>query len=538
MYSENNTKSKNSLPLYWGVIVALVVTLVVTVFFTKKTVTVTFRSVAGNSEIEEVLSLIQTYYFDTVSSQQLKDDAIRGILQNLDPHSSYMNKDESEQANSVMMGGFEGIGIQFNMLNDTLLVIAVTAGGPSEKAGVMAGDRIINVDGETIAGINISNAEIIKRLRGKKGTKVHIEILRQGNKKLIPFDLVRDKIAVHSISIAYEIAPQIGYILIDNFTLTTKTEFQAALRELLNKGMSNLILDLRGNPGGQLDAAIEVCNQLIPRGKLLVYTYGKSVGTQKYFSNSSGLFKQENQKLIVLIDEYSASASEIVAGAVQDLDRGTVIGRRSFGKGLVQRLFYLQDSSEVSITIARYYTPSGRCIQRPFEFAKNEAYYTDIIDRYQHGEMENQDSIKFADSLKYATEGGRTVYGGGGIMPDIFVPIRTSDSLIYSNSLLNNGIVLNYAMEYTDKNRKQLNTTYKNAGDFVRNFTVSEPMLREIIQRGEKSGISPQLSAISRNELKKWTKAYIGRNLFGEMAFYPVLNQDDEAVKKAVEVLR
>jgi len=339
------------------------------------------------------------------------------------------------------------------------------------------------------------------------------------------------------VNIAYEIAPQTGYIHIDNFTKTTKDEFHTALKTLIDKGMTKLILDLRGNSGGHLDAAIAVCNQLLPKDKLIVYIYGKSVGKQKHFSNSSGLFKQKSQKLVVLIDEYSASASEIVAGAVQDLDRGTIIGRRSFGKGLVQRQFHLRDSSEVLITIARYYTPSGRCIQRPFEFTKNDNYYTDIIDRYLHGEMENQDSIRFVDSLKYTTEGGRTVYGGGGIMPDIFVPLRISDSLVYSNSLINNGIVLNYAMEYVDKNRKGLNRRYKSAEDYVREFTISESMLREIVQRGETAGIPSQLSALSLQELKKWTKAFIGRNLFGTMAFYPVINLDDDAIKKAIEVL-
>ena len=531
MNPENNKKSQILLPLY--LVIAILTGFAIALFFIPKSVN--YSGVNNkNNKIDEVLHLIQTYYFDEVSSEQLKDEAIRGMLQNLDPHSSYMNKEEAQQANSVMMGGFEGIGIQFNMLNDTLLVIAVTAGGPSEKVGVIAGDRIINVDGESIAGVNSSNADIIKKLRGTKGTKVCIEIMRQGHKKLIPFDIIRDKIAVHSINIAYEIAPQTGYIHIDNFTSTTQNEFHAALKKLIDKGMTKLILDLRGNPGGYLDAAIAVCNQLIPKDKLLVYTYGKSVGKQKYFSDGRGLFREKSQKLVVLIDEYSASASEIVAGAVQDLDRGTVIGRRSFGKGLVQRQFHLQDSSEVLITIARYYTPSGRCIQRAFELTKNENYYTDIIDRYLHGEMENQDSVKFIDSLKFTTESGRTVYGGGGIMPDVFIPIRTSDSLAYSNLLINNGIVLNYTMEYADKNRKKLNTSYKNAEDYVKNFIVSETMLHEILQRGENAGIPPQLSTLSLKELKKWTKAFIGRNIFGEMGFYPVINADDEMIEAAI----
>lgn len=533
----NNTKFGLRSFLYWGIIAVLAILILMKIFLIPKTVNYR-RMGGGDSKIDEVLYLIQSYYFDDVSTQELKDEAIRGMLQNLDPHSSYMPREEAEQANSVMTGGFEGVGIQFNMLNDTLLVIAVTAGGPSEKMGVMAGDRILTVEGESIAGVNISNADIIKKLRGKKNTKVHIEILRQGHEKLIPFAITRDKIAVHSINIAYLIAPQIGYINIDNFTLTTENEFKKALKELIDKGMDKLILDLRGNPGGYLNAAIAVCNELLPKDKLIVYTYGKSVGKENYFSNARGLFNKKNQQLVVLIDEYSASASEIVAGAVQDLDRGTVIGRRSFGKGLVQRQFYLRDSSEVLITVARYYTPSGRCIQRPFDFAKNDTYYTDIIDRYQRGEMENQDSVHFADSLKYFTQSGRTVYGGGGIMPDVFVPVYLSDSLIYSNSLINNGIVLNYAMEYADKNRGKIHASYKNAADYVKHFAVSEAMIQEMVQRGEKAGIKPHLSSVSRKELKKWTKAFIGRNLFGEMGFYPVLNQEDEVVNRGVEALK
>ncbi|MDR0604198.1 MAG: S41 family peptidase [Bacteroidales bacterium] len=490
----------------------------------------------GN-KVSEVSNIIDKYYFEDVTKEQLEEEAIRGMLLNLDPHSSYMTREETEQANTVLMGGFEGIGIQFNIHLDTLQVISVTSGGPSERMGILPGDRIVRVNGENIAGVKISNSNVIQLLRGKKGTKVNIDILRSNQKELIPFEIVRDKIPVHSINIYYKIAPQIGYINIDNFTFTTANEFHYALTELIQQGIDKLILDLRGNPGGYLDAAIAVCDELLPDNSLIVYTYGKAVGKQDYYSTSRGLFTNDNQKIAILIDEYSASASEIVAGAIQDLDRGMVLGRRSFGKGLVQRQFYLRDSSEVLITVARYYTPTGRSIQRPYNANNNDEYFTDIITRYEKGEMEDKDSISFADSLRYVTPKGKVVYGGGGIMPDIFIPVKVSDSIIYFNKIANQGILFSYAIEYVDKNRERLTKTYKSVSNFISSFQVDNAMLSEITLKGEEAGITPALSDYSIKELKKWTKAYIGRNLFGEQGFYPVINADDEMIKSAIKEL-
>ncbi|MDR0367524.1 MAG: S41 family peptidase [Bacteroidales bacterium] len=529
--------NKARLPIY--VSIALIAGLLIGVYFIPSKKNISWINISmGDNKIDEVSRIIQRYYFDEADKEQLEEEAILGMLQNLDPHSAYMTKEETKQSQTVMMGEFEGIGIQFNMLQDTLLVVSVTSGGPSEKAGIIAGDRIIGVDGKTIAGIKMQNTEIIRLLRGKRGSKVTVEILRNNVKEPIPFTLVRDKIPVHSINISYMINPQTGYISIDNFTFTTEEEFRSALQELIKQGMDRLILDLRGNPGGYLGAAIAVCNELLPVGDLIVYTYGKAVGRDEYHSNGRGLFTKKHQKIAVLIDEYSASAGEIVAGAIQDHDRGTVIGRRSFGKGLVQRQFYLSDSSEVLITVARYYTPTGRSIQRPFDEKNNDEYFADIISRYERGEMDSKDSIHFVDSLRFTTPAGKTVYGGGGIMPDVFIPVKKSDSIVYFNKLANQGILFSFAMEYVDKNRQKLVSSYKNAKAFIAHFQVSQSMISEMVKRGKEAGIEPQLSDYSVKEFKKWTKAYIGRNLFGEQAFYPIINADDEMIEAAIKSLQ
>ena len=532
----NNSSGKTRLSFYLSL--ALMLGLFIGIYcIPSRKETPFFNISMKDGKVNEVLRIIQQYYFEDVIENQLDEEAIRGMLQNLDPHSSYMTKEETKQSNTVLMGEFEGIGIQFNMMSDTLVVISATSGGPSEKAGILAGDRIIFADGKAISGVKMQNTEIINLLRGKRGSKVQVDILRNGVKKLIPFTIVRDKIPVHSINISYMIAPKIGYINIDNFTFTTEEEFHFALKELISQGMEKLVLDLRGNPGGYLGAAIAVCNELLPAGDLILYTYGKAVGRDEYHSNRKGLFKNNSQKVAILIDEYSASASEIVAGAIQDQDRGTVIGRRSFGKGLVQRQFYLSDSSEVLITVARYYTPTGRSIQRPFNDKNNDDYYADIIARYERGEMDNKDSIHFADSLRFTTPGGKTVYGGGGIMPDIFIPVKKSDSVIYFNKIANQGILYSYVMEYVDKNRQRLMSSYKYADDFLAKFQVTNSMISEMVARAKEAGIEPELSVYSTKEFKRWTKAYIGRNLFGEQAFYPVINADDEMVQAAIKAL-
>jgi carboxyl-terminal processing protease len=488
------------------------------------------------SEIAEVSQLLEKYYFDSVSAKKLTQEAIRGMLANLDPHSSYISKEETEQTNAMLMGEFEGIGIQFNVLNDTVLVISVNAGGPSQKAGLLPGDKIIWVDSIKVANVKIQNTEIIRLLRGKKGTSVKVGILRQNISKPLYFKIIRDKIPVHSVVAAYMIAPQIAYININNFAVSTGEEFHKALKDLvLRQNADKLIIDLRGNPGGYLESAIKICDDLLPAKKLIVYTYGQAVGKQNYYADKGGIFTSDKQQVVVLIDEYSASASEIVAGALQDHDRGIVIGRRSFGKGLVQRQFNLQDGSEVMITVARYYTPTGRCIQRPFESENMDDYYNDIYNRYQKGEMQSADSITFPDSLCFLTPKGKKVYGGGGIMPDIFIPIEKSDSIIYFNVLNNQQIVFLYAVEYADKNRTQIKEKYPKGADFIKNFTINEAMLKEILAKNQVTELKKQpLPKESAQMLRQWLKAYIGRNLYGDNTFYQIVNQEDKVIQAAI----
>jgi carboxyl-terminal processing protease len=529
----NNQDSKMRLSLILGAAMGL--GFVLGVLFTPKRNAVWLNY--PFSEIAEVSQLLEKYYFDSVSAQKLTQKAIMGMLENLDPHSSYITKEETEQTNVVLTGEFEGIGIQFNILNDTLWVVSVHAGGPSDKAGILPGDKMIAVDTTPIAGIKIQSSEIIKMLRGEKGSKVKVKILRQNS--LLTFHIIRDKIPVNSIDAAYLINPQIGYISISNFSFTTGNEFREALRDLVkNHQINKLILDLRGNPGGYLEAAIDVCNELLPAGELIVYTYGQSVGRNEYFASGKGLFKSNNQQIAVLVDEYSASASEIVAGAVQDHDRGIIIGRRSFGKGLVQRQFTLSDGSEVMITVARYYTPTGRCIQRPFENGKSGQYYEDIYQRYLCGEMQNRDSIVFPDSLCFRTPKGKIVYGGGGIMPDVFIPVRQSDSIVLFNLLIAQGIIFTYAMEYADANRMLVKSQYPNGEVFIEKFRIDRGMIDEILRSATKAGIQGyHLSAESAAALRRYLKAYIGRHIYGEPLYYRLLNKDDETIREAVRQL-
>ncbi len=489
------------------------------------------------SKIDEVRELIRDYYYEDIKSEDFTDDIIRSMLAELDPHTSYMTYAETKQFEISMSGGFNGIGVQFNILNDTLLVVAVTAGGPSEKAGILAGDKIVSVNDTNIAGVGIQNNDVLQMLRGKKGTMVKLGIYRKDINKNITFNIKRDAISVSSIPYYYMIAAKVGYINIDNFTQTTANEFHKALGHLVQHGADKLIIDLRGNPGGYLGAAIAVCDELLPAGKMIVYTQGKNYPRQNYKATYKGLFQNKNQQVAILIDEYSASASEIVAGAVQDNERGIIIGRRSFGKGLVQTQFVLKDSSELLLTVARYYTPLGRCIQRPFEQGKGLEYYNDIYTRYESGELQHKDSITFNDSLKVFTASGKVLYGGGGIMPDEFVPLKTSDEYVYFNRLSNSGVVYEYAAEYVDNHRKQLLAAYTNAAAYVQHFTVNELMMNEVMQKGKLHGVTGTLSNISKQDLQKWLKAYIGRNAYGDDAFYPIVYSHDEVIMRAMQCM-
>ena len=523
---------KDNAPVYLTVTLAFGM-LLGSMFFGHREEPAMFMQQRGISKTDAVRHLIEKYYFEPVDSDSLTDEMIAALLDRLDPHSSYIPAKDAQNYNSVLLGEFEGIGITFNILNDTITVISVVPNGPSQRKGVAVGDRIVRIDGENVAGVKIQNTDVIRKLRGPEGTTVRVEIVNPVLEFPLQMEIVRGKIPIHSIDAAYIIAPQTGYVRIQNFSATTGAEFSAALQKLKAQGMRKLVLDLRGNAGGPLQTAVAVCDELLPRRQVIVSTRGKSSGTQVIRATATGDFQEQDQLVAVLIDEWSASASEIVAGAVQDQDRGLVIGRRSFGKGLVQRSFTLADSSEILLTIARYYTPSGRCIQKPFF-----QYEDDIVNRYLRGEMQSSDSIPFADSLKYKTAKGRTVYGGGGIIPDIFVPIDTSGDYVLFNNLSQAGILFQYSLEYTDAHRIELQR-FEDVRSFERGFAVTDAMADEMIRRGkEKDVVSGAVTPGARRELKKWCKAYIARNLYDEEGFLFLVNRDDKIVRKALQVLQ
>ncbi len=486
-------------------------------------------------KINDILNYINESYVDSVSRESLSEDAINNLLQNLDPHSAYIPASAFKDVNDPLMGSFEGIGIEFNMISDTVVVISPIAGGPSEKVGIRPGDRIIAVEDEPIAGVKMSTTDVVSRLKGKKGTMVHVEVVRRDVQETLAFTITRDKIPSYSLDIAYMIDDQVGYIRLNKFAATTYQEFMTALNSLKDKGMEKLILDLRDNSGGFLDAAINIADELLEPQKLIVYTDGRRRPQTFAYARKSGGF--EKQPLVILINEWSASASEIIAGAVQDNDRGLVVGRRSFGKGLVQEQVQLADGSAVRLTVARYYTPTGRSIQKPYDNGQ-EAYYGDLMDRLLDGELENPENIQFDDSLKFVTPGGRTVYGGGGIMPDLFIPIETGEHMRFFNQVANRGLIYRFAFDYADNNRLIL-SRYADAAAFVATFKVDQSALKQFVLFVEKEGLKVPAAALSANELliKTHIKAYIGRNVFGNEAFYPVLHQTDETLIKAHEAI-
>lgn len=479
---------------------------------------------------------IANLYVDEVNEDKLVEDAIVSMLKELDPHSLYSNPEEVKALNEPLQGNFDGIGIQFNMATDTLFVIQPVSGGPSEKVGILAGDRIIEVNDTVIAGVKMSTENIMRRLRGKRGTKVNVKVQRRGVSGLLPFTITRDKIPVYSLDASYMVNKHIGYIRVNRFAATTGKEFEEALHRLQKAGMKDLILDLQGNGGGYLNAAIELANQFLGKNELIVYTEGRRNPRAEFEAEGSGDFLKG--RLIVLVDEYSASASEIVTGAIQDWDRGLVVGRRSFGKGLVQRPVDLPDGSMIRLTVARYYTPSGRCIQKPYE--NIEEYNRDLIDRYNRGEMLSADSIHFPDSLKYKTlRLGRTIYGGGGIMPDYFVPVDTTMYTDYYLALRDKGAIVQQNLKLVDAHRTEWLKQYKDFRHFEKEFEITPVMLDDLKALGKSLGAvyKEDEYQLALPLIKAQLKALIARDLWDMDEYFQIINRMSDTVNKAVELL-
>lgn len=484
------------------------------------------------------LNLIENYYVDTTNVNKLTEDAIVEVLKNLDPHSVYISKEEVEKMNEPLKGSFEGVGISFNIFKDTLLVVATIPGGPSEKVGLRAGDRIVDVDGKNIAGIGLKNSDVFDMLRGDKGTVVNVKVLRKGTDGLLDFRIIRDKIPIRSLDASYMLNDETGYIKLNRFSATTSDEFLTAIKELKqHPDFHNLVLDLRGNGGGYLKAAIEVADQFLGAFKMIVYTQGTHSKRKEYKASALGEFEQG--KLIVLIDGGTASASEIVTGAVQDWDRGVVIGRRSFGKGLVQQPFFLNDGSMIRLTTAHYYTPSGRCIQKSYDKGL-EAYREDYLNRFETGQLFSADSIHFdKDEMFETLKNKRTVYGGGGIMPDIFVPMDTSVNYSYFNKLVRKNILYTTVLDYLDRNRDELTKKYPDLSDYLKDFKVDPEIVKEIEEKADAEKIEKDEESVefAKPIMDRQIRALIARDLYGQSAYYQIVNEDDDVVKQAIQVM-
>jgi len=496
----------------------------------------------GSAKFREVLMYVENNYVDSVNTDELVDFSISKMLEKLDPHTAYFNSEEATAARSQLESGFDGIGVEFNIYNDTVYVVTPLSGGPSETAGIQSGDRIVMVNKEKLSGPGVTNAQVYKLLRGKRGTKVDLSIERVGLQKPMNFEVVRDRIPTYSVDAAYMVDQEIGYIKVSRFSETTFDEFKSALKTLKADGLKKLILDLRGNPGGYMERATSMADEFISGDKLLVYTEGKdSRFDRKTRSHVEGGF--EKGPLIVLVDEGSASASEILAGALQDHDRALVVGRRSYGKGLVQMPIKLSDNSELRLTISRYYTPSGRSIQKPYELGKGDDYSQDLSHRYESGELFNADSIKFDKSKVYKTDGGRTVYGGGGITPDFFVPRDTTLNSKYLFELYAKNIIREYALRYANENLKKLEK--QPFSEFVKSFQISDAMLAEMVKDASRSGIKPNEKELNLSKplITAQTKAVIGRYVWGRKQktglnneVFQVLNPTDNVYEKAVQL--
>lgn len=537
-FNRNSPKKINPfLPLYFALVLAAGVGIGYYLTFKAdfSSQTSSLHNKSGGSKINNLLEYIEMQYVDTVNRTQLENKTILSMLKSLDPHSDFIPAADFDAVNEPLEGNFDGIGVEFNLINDTIRVVTPIIGGPSEKLGIKAGDKIIRVNGKNVAGIKITNKQVFEKLRGKSGSMVTVSIFRNTIKNAIDFKITRGKIPIYSIDVAYMLKPGIGFIKISRFASTTYDEYIKAFNELTKQGMKKLVIDLRGNGGGFLKTAVELADEFLMDGLQIVYTEGRAHPKKVYNATSRGGF--ENNGLVVLIDEGSASASEIVAGALQDNDRATIIGRRSFGKGLVQDQIDLPDGSAVRLTIARYYTPTGRCIQKPYDKSL-DAYYNEEYERYEHGELYNADSMKVDKSKKFRTPGGKVVYGGGGIVPDIFVSLDTLKFSHLVNKLSYTGALNTFVFEFTDQHRSGLLSTYKTAADFILKYKVGQAevsALKKYLAQNKMADV-----AISGQEagFSMLVKAMIGRNLFDKDAYYPILYQNDSAILKAIDVLK
>jgi carboxyl-terminal processing protease len=529
--SNNNSRRNIFLPLILAV--AMAAGIIIGLYIPGKSNDADKSSIRIKSDkMSNILDVIESNYVDTVDRKELVEAAIPAILKKLDPHSVYIPASDLARANEPLEGNFEGIGISFNMLTDTILVITTIPGGPSEKVGLLAGDKILFVNDSLVAGRNIDDNSVLGMLRGPRGTVVKVKVLRKGFRDLLPFSITRDKIPIYSVDVAYMTNSNTGYIRINNFAVTTYEEFMKGLRELRGKGMTKLIVDLRGNSGGVMEAAIQIANQFLKEGQLIVYHEGRKQPRREARATGNGEF--ETGDLVILIDEGSASASEILAGAVQDNDRGTIIGRRSFGKGLVQEQVLFPDGSGMRLTIARYYTPTGRSIQKPYDNGYEE-YFNDLNDRYDRGEFEVSDSIHFSDSLKFTTPGGRIVYGGGGIMPDKFVPVDTSEITPYFFTV--RPLIYQFSLKYTENHRETLKK-YSEPGE-LENYLDKQQLLKQFSDFALKNGIKsdPRGMRISERLIHTQVKAYVARNILDNKGFYPIWEQIDTTLRYAIEYL-
>lgn len=488
------------------------------------------------SKVDRLLQLMESAYVDSINMDSITDEAMTDLVKKLDPHSAYIPKEDLEMVNSELAGSFSGIGVQFTIQQDTVRIVAVIAGGPSEGVGVLAGDKLIMVDDSLFVGKKINNEKVMRTLRGEKGTKVKLGVMRAGSPEILSFTITRGDIPVTSVDAKFIIEPNIGFIRVNKFGETTYKEFIAALADLYAKGATKYIIDLRENSGGYMEQAIRMANEFLQRGDLIVYSEGRAYPRYEATANGSGRFK--TAPIVVLIDNFSASASEIFAGAMQDHDRAQIIGRRSFGKGLVQQQMAFSDGSAVRLTVARYYTPSGRCIQKPYTLGDQEDYDKDLLERWEHGEFYSADSIHFADTTAYYTDGGRKMYGGGGIMPDIFVGRDTTLNTPWYNRCINLAYTYQFAYKYTDEHRKTL-SKYKD-WQSLEKYLLSQNILREFVAFAKEKGVDPNETEIqkSRPLMTRLLNAYIVRNILGDEGFFPLFERDDEITKVAVEQLR